>query len=149
MRKSLPLLMALVFAYLLSASQNLSYTCPKTITVVCGPPCVTLNVQFPDIRSQATDYTVNNVSSILGCYPLVLPGVPGSPTNLTIDDRYSAVIPITFNFPFYGLNNTSLVVSTNGYISFDLSKTGLFSHYGIRSEERRVGRACRLCGGMY
>jgi len=123
--------MALVFAYLLSASQNLSYTCPKTITVVCGPPCVTLNVQFPDIRSQATDYTVNNVSSILGCYPLVLPGVPGSPTNLTIDDRYSAVIPITFNFPFYGLNNTSLVVSTNGYISFDLSKTGLFSHYGI------------------
>jgi uncharacterized repeat protein (TIGR01451 family) len=43
------------------------------------------------------------------------------------DDVYSGVIPIGFNFDFYGNTYNSVLISTNGYLSFDLSLSGLFS----------------------
>ncbi len=130
MRKILLLAVTLFISYTIF-SQNISYTCPRTITISCGPPCITINARFPDIRSLGDDYTFINGTSASACFPLVLPDAPGSPTSINTDDTYSAVIPITFNFPFYGIPNNSLVVSTNGYISFDLTLAGLPSHYGI------------------
>ncbi len=38
------------------------------------------------------------------------------------DDSYSSVIPIGFNFTFFGFDYNSLVVSSNGLVSFDLNK---------------------------
>ncbi len=143
MRKFLLVFFMAVSGFQISFAQNLSFTCPRNITVACGPPCLTLNVQFPDLRGLATDYSFVNTTANAACYPLVNPGVPGTPTSLTIDDRYSSVIPIGFNFPFYGVNQSSLVVSTNGYISFDLSKAGGFSHYGIL---RNVGTLSATIG---
>ncbi len=125
----------LIFIYFLSiynsSAQNISFTCPKTITVSCGPACVTLNAKFPDLRGLGDDYTFTNGTTACPCYPTLPPGAPGSPTSITADDTYSSVIPLTFNFPFYGTYYNSLVVSTNGYISFDLTRAGTFSHYGI------------------
>ena len=131
MRKFILLVLVCLLATYNITAQNFSYTCPRTVTVSCGPPCITLNAKFPDLRALATDYKVSNVISTSGCYPLVAPGTPGSPTSITSDDTYSSAIPITFTFPFYGSNNTSLLVSTNGYLCFDLTRAGLFSHYGI------------------
>lgn len=131
MRKILLFFVATLLFNYYTFSQNVSFTCPKTITISCGPPCITLNVRFPDLRGLSTNYTFENATPSCGCYPLINPAAPGSSTSLTIDDRYSAVIPISFNFPFYGIPQSSLVVSTNGYISFDLTKAGTFSHYGI------------------
>lgn len=112
-------------------SQNMSFTCQTNLAISCGPPCITINFRFPDMRGLGTDYSFENTTSTSGCYPLASPSTPGTSASLTIDDRYSAVIPITFNFPFYGLIRTSLVASTNGLISFDLSRANGFSHYGI------------------
>lgn len=83
------------------------------------------------MRGLGTDYTFVNTTATSGCYPLANPSTPGTSASLTIDDRYSAVIPITFTFPFYGIPRTSLLASTNGLISFDLSLANGFSHYGI------------------
>ena len=49
----------------------------------------------------------------------------------TIDDTYSEVIPIGFPFMFYGTSYTSLVVSTNGYVTFDLSQANQYSVWNI------------------
>ena len=129
MRKILLLLFICISNIYNAHTQNLSYSCPRTITVSCGTACITLNAQFPDLRSLASDYTFNNISSTSACFPLVNPGVPGIPTNLTIDDTYSSVITLPFTFPFYGTNYNALVASTNGYVCFDITKAGQFSHY--------------------
>ena len=51
--------------------------------------------------------------------------------NISTDDVYTNSILLPFDFPFYGTAYSSLVVSANGYISFDLSNADGFSHYGI------------------
>ena len=131
MRKILLLLLFFVSFICKITAQNLSYTCPRNITVSCGPACMTINAKFPDLRSLSDDYTVSNITSTAVCYPPANPGAPGSPTSITQDDTYSSSIGIGFNFPFYGTPNSSLLVSTNGYLCFDLTKAGMFSHYGI------------------
>jgi gliding motility-associated-like protein len=116
-----------------------SFTCTRDTTIQgCGAQvCFTLKARVPDIRSSTTSYTVNPVAATGGCFaPVVAPNDPaGTSTNLTVDDRYTSTIPLGFTFPFFGLNYTSLVASTNGYISFDpngnLASTG--AHYGILS----------------
>ena len=51
--------------------------------------------------------------------------VPGT----NVDDGHSSVIPIGFSFFYYGAYFDSLVVSTNGYLTFDTSFAGAYSPY--------------------
>ena len=131
MRNSLLCAFVLILSLHQSFSQNLSYTCPRNISLSCGTPCITLNAKFPDLRGLSNDYSFENVSTAVPCYPLVDPGVPGNPTNLDIDDIYSQVLNLPFTFPFYGTNYNSLVASANGYVSFDITRAGLFSHFSV------------------
>jgi hypothetical protein len=117
----LPFFLCVFFA---SKSQQLSYTCPQNVVLGCNSACFTLTAKFPDIRAIGTDYTLKNVSAESVCRPYVDPGGPGPSTNVTVDDYYSAVIPIGFTFLFYGQPYTSLVASTNGYLSFDVTLAG-------------------------
>lgn len=43
------------------------------------------------------------------------------------DDSFSGVIPIGFNFCFYGNTHNSLIISSNNYVSFDLGNAGGYS----------------------
>ena len=98
----------------------------------CGVNCFTLSAKFPDTREVGNDYTFTNISYNSVCLPYTPPGAPGPSTNLTIDDRYSSVIPLPFPFKFYGTTYNSLVASANGYVSFDVSLADAFSHYQDR-----------------
>ena len=131
MRRSLHLLLlcSLFFVALSARSQNLSFSCPKDTVLGCGINCFNLVTQFPDLRTLGNDYTIENVSTVVPCYPLVQPSSPGPSTNLLIDDRYSSIIPLPFAFQFYGISYPSLIASTNGFISFDTSLTGSTSHW--------------------
>ncbi|MBC7534799.1 MAG: gliding motility-associated C-terminal domain-containing protein [Ferruginibacter sp.] len=115
------LLFALLCAHVFSKSQNLSYTCPRDTVLGCNIACLTLNARFPDLRALGNNYTFIEASPVSLCRPYDPPAVIGPSTNIQNDDRYSSVIPIGFNFPFYGTIYPSLVVSTNGYLSFDIS----------------------------
>ncbi|RYE19850.1 MAG: hypothetical protein EOP51_19085, partial [Sphingobacteriales bacterium] len=128
MRKIIISLVLLV-GFLNSKSQNLSYTCLRDTVLGCGVNCFTLNAKFPDLRSVGSNYAVKNITNISACRPYADPGAPGPSANLLIDDRYSGVLTLPFTFPFYGTPYNSLIASTNGYVSFDVSKTGTFSHY--------------------
>ncbi|MBI5857634.1 MAG: gliding motility-associated C-terminal domain-containing protein [Sphingobacteriales bacterium] len=119
-------------------AQGFSFNCSKD-TLVPGCPtnlCITLKTLIPDLHGLTSSYSLNPGSSIPGCFPIY--GAPDDPagtsTNLTNDDTYSIVINIGFPFPFYGTTYNDLVASTNGYLSFDISLTGLFSHWQNRGD---------------
>ena len=50
--------------------------------------------------------------------------------NLT-DDDYSQPVPIGFNFTFYGTPYNEVLISSNGYITFDIGAAGGFSPWTI------------------
>lgn len=57
-----------------------------------------------------------------------------SSTSLALtDDLFTGVIPLGFSFNFFGNNYSSCVISSNGYLSFDLSNAGQFSPWQINS----------------
>lgn len=119
-------------------AQSFSFNCSRD-TLVPGCPanlCITLKAIIPDLHGLSTSYSLNPGSNIPGCFPIYAqPDDPaGTPTNLTIDDRYSGVINIGFPFPFYGTVYNDLVASTNGYLSFDISLAGGFSHWQDRGD---------------
>jgi len=126
-------LVTLANATILSQT-NFSFNCRRdTVVNGCGTgACITLQTKIPDIHATTSSYVVNPASTIPNCLPASIdPGGTGTPTNLSIDDRYSAVINIGFPFSFFGTTYTQLVASTNGYVSFDISKANTFSHWSI------------------
>lgn len=128
------------FLPLISSGQSFSFNCSRdTILPGCPPAqCFTLTGIIPDIRRQSTTYTLSPTNSYpsSNCFPVYLqPNDPaGTPGNITVDDTYSSVINIGFPFPFYGTVYNSLVASTNGYLSFDVSNAGGFASWSIGSD---------------
>jgi len=70
------------------------------------------------------------------CYPAQLELVASlsqttsQAVNLS-DDQFSGVVPIGFNFDYYGNTYTQLVISSNNYVTFDLSNANLGSGWQI------------------
>jgi len=48
---------------------------------------------------------------------------------ITVDDRWSTPIALSFPFTFYGTTYTQCLLSTNGVIGFNLNNAGLTSHW--------------------
>ena len=81
---------------------------------------------FIDVKSQF----ITSSDTIL-CYgedvTLIASGANISSSFINTDDVHSEVIDIGFNFNFYGNVYNQCVLSANGYITFDLSQSGLYS----------------------
>jgi gliding motility-associated-like protein len=105
----------------LTEAQVLSFTCPRDTILGCNTPCFTIKSKIPNLRGIADDYTLNDVTAISSCRPYDPPQAIGPSTNITADDRYSDVIDLPFQFPFYGTNYNKVIVTGNGYLSFDIS----------------------------
>jgi uncharacterized repeat protein (TIGR01451 family) len=59
--------------------------------------------------------------------------------NTQIDDSYSSPIPIGFTFNYFGVDYTQALISTNGYISFDLNLANDFSPWNIDAPIANLG----------
>lgn len=96
------------------------------MTIGCNSePCVDLTatiMAYPN--KETTSYVVSEPTC-------PLPPLTGSPANLTIDDRWSSVIPITFSFDYFGSSYTQLVIGANGQVSFQTSLAGDYNDWGI------------------
>lgn len=115
-------------------SQPVSFQCTKDTTVAgCAAGCLTLQARIPDIKRATDNYVVNQVNAQAGCFtPYLQPNDPaGTPTNIVIDDRFTGSVDIGFPFKFFGQEYTKLVISTNGEVSFDVSKAGQPAIYTI------------------
>ena len=125
---------ALLLSTDLFGQTNFNFNCSRD-TAISGcitGACITLKTIIPDIHATTASYVVNPASTLANCFPSAIdPGGPGTPTNLTIDDRYSTAINIGFPFSFFGTTYNQLVASTNGYVSFDVAEANQFSHWDI------------------
>ena len=129
-RQLLSLALMLLICQATLAQGSFSFSCAKDTTINgCANSCITLKAKIPDIRSSTSNYVINPLTGPGGCFRTYAPFGPptGTSANLTIYDRYSQSIPITFPFPFYddaASPYNSLIISTNGYISFDVAEAG-------------------------
>src|SRR5438045_1766569 len=131
MHRVLALLVLVLFVNPIQAQNSFSFNCTKNLNIDCATSCIDLNTTITDIHANTSSYSVNQISALSCFRGYVNPATPGPSANLTIDDRYSPVLNIGFPFSFYGINYNQLIASTNGFLSFDISKTLTFSHFGI------------------
>jgi gliding motility-associated-like protein len=117
---------------------SFSFSCAKDTIIECVSSCITLKATIPDIRSSTSSYEINPIAPAGSCYPVsAIPNTPGTPVDLKIDDDYSGVVNLPFSFPFFddaGSPYNSVIVSPNGYLSFDATKANTESHYGILND---------------
>lgn len=96
------------------------------VTVDCGEQNVLLEASvMVYLNAQTTSYVIAEPDCPLP------PISGGDPTNLTIDDVWSGVIDIPFEFSYFGNDYGELVVGANGQISFDTSLAGDYNGWGI------------------
>lgn len=132
-------LFLLNFATHAQVQNGYSFSCTRDTTVqsCVVPVCFPISTKVPDIHSQSSDYEVVQIAGAGapsgGCFaPYVAPDdASGTPTSLTIDDKYSSVINLGFNFKFWGTTYNQVVVSTNGVISFNTALAGQSAHWQI------------------
>lgn len=60
-------------------------------------------------------------------------GYHASPSGISADDGYSGVVPIGFNFKFYGNTYNKLVIGSNGDLCFDTAMAGGYDAWTISS----------------
>jgi hypothetical protein len=113
------------------AQNGFTFNCNRDTITNCSQTCITLKARVPNIKAGSGSYKVVN-NSATGCFnPPVPPDLPGLPTNLTIDDKYSDSIDLPFTFPFWGTPYSKAIISANGVISFDIAEALQTTHYGI------------------
>lgn len=79
----------------------------------------------PPVPSSYLCYTQTNTPSALE---------PLGGTSLVLgDDIHSGNIPIGFDFCFNGASYTSLLIASNNYLTFDISKSGLWADWVTRT----------------
>jgi gliding motility-associated-like protein len=101
-----------------------------TINLLCNQVCSTLVFQIPHIKGTG-DYVVSSVPYnpfpyVTGAPPLTLPCA-------NQDDKYFDVTPLPFPFCFYDSIFNSLVVSTNGSVTFDLTNALKGSNWSLNA----------------
>jgi len=115
LRKQFLLLAGLLYS-LITFSQT---GCPSVVatggTNTCPGTCVTLNSTL-----QATLGTSNYTVAAIPYAPFSF--TSGTTVLLGIDDHFTAVIPIPFNFCFYGQTYNQCVIGANGDVTFDLTQ---------------------------
>jgi len=70
-------------------------------------------------------------TTVCGTYSTPLQALSANPSLMSVDDQHGVVLPIGFVFNFYGQAYTQLVISGNGYVTFDLSQTNTYSPWPI------------------
>lgn len=92
----------------------------------CGTNgCVELSTNVPS-SFLTTSYSVESQA-----YAPVIPFNQGTSLNADFDDGFSGIIPMPFNFCFYGNTYNKMVVSSNGFITFDTTQAGMISNPNI------------------
>ena len=65
---------------------------------------------------------ISNDTTVCGSYDDTLFALSAIQSSMAMDDQHDIAVPIGFTFNFYGIPYTQLVVSGNGYVTFDISQ---------------------------
>lgn len=117
------LLCLLLSAFMLTATAQQPTTvfsiANKNIVIPCDSTCTSITATVPHIK-QSDDYLVQ----FIPYQPYAYAAGGTELTDLYSDDRYSSIIGLPFPFCFYGTTYSSLVVGSNGIVSFDVTNAG-------------------------
>ena len=98
-----------------------------SVQISCGSgACIELTTTNIPTTFLTTSYKVEPQ-----VYAPVIPFNQGTPINANTDDTFSDIIPIPFNFCFYGGTYNKLVISPNGFITFDITQAKLENNPNI------------------
>ncbi|MBS1777458.1 MAG: gliding motility-associated C-terminal domain-containing protein [Bacteroidetes bacterium] len=109
------------------SAQTILLNSGKDTTLPCGVNCLNLSATLSNI-SNSTSYTLDSSLPYSGHYAYTGGSTTGIPI---IDDKFSSLINLPFSFCFYGVNYSQIVISTNGHISFDVTKANQTSYWGV------------------
>ena len=120
--KSISVTLAFCLATLWNASGQ-APGCPNVTagpdtTLPCGVTCTDLTASLLETGATTT-YTV---SSLVYNPPFSFTG--GTSIFIGVDDQWSNIISIPFNFCFYGNSYNQFIIGANGLLSFDVSMAG-------------------------
>lgn len=104
-----------------------------TLNVPCNE-CVTLSATYPSINATNT-YSIEEIEDATPPYPLNAGNVVIS----TIDDTWSALIPMDFSFCFFGQTYTSAVLGSNGLITFNAGEANGFCPWSFNQANPNPG----------
>ena len=83
--------------------------------IICNIENVDLSADYTPNSIGTSDYTIENIPIDMD------PFNSGTNLNGLGDDIYSGIIDIGFDFCFYGNIFNQLLISTNNYVTFDLT----------------------------
>lgn len=94
------------------------------VSLTCGQSCT--NVTATPFATGATNtYAVSQIPYT------PFPYNAGTPILVNIDDRWSGVIPLPFNFCYFGNVYNNIIIASNCVLSFDTAYAGQFSTFVI------------------
>ena len=126
MQRLLLVMGALLCAHISVFAQEtcLSFELVDTANVNCSA-CLTLEAPFTQIYETNT-YAVTSIDPTL-LYPINV----GTAVGVGVDDTWSAVIPLGFDFCFFDQTYSSIVLGSNGILSFNLANAGGYNEWNF------------------
>jgi hypothetical protein len=85
------------------------------IDLDCGIDCVDLTASFLQ-TGETTSYEVSSID-----YAPPFPFTGGTPVSVNTDDVWSPIIPMPFDFCFFGQTYSELIIGSNGVVAFDFT----------------------------
>lgn len=99
-----------------SGGLNLDGVDPAPIDACLSSTCTDLEATYLFL-GQPTAYTVTPISPYTPPYQF---GCLANPVSVNVDDVWSPVVNLPFNFCFYGNNYNQCLIGSNGVLTFDL-----------------------------
>jgi gliding motility-associated-like protein len=117
----------------------------KTLNLICPPPPNPCSIVYAGEDTSTCEGTSTNLTAsyqVLGqdtnSYEINAldscpqpPASGGEPSFVEIDDRWSDVIDLGFEFCFFGGTYNQIVIGANGVLTFDLANAGGFNNWNI------------------
>ena len=75
----------------------------------------------------------NDDTTVCGMQNFNLQAISSGVDSLVTDDVYTDVVDLGFNFDFYGNTYSKMLISSNGYVTFDTTNASSFSPWGINA----------------
>ena len=99
-------------------------------TGFCEGASTNLTAVYHPLGQDTTSY---DVTTQQGCPSPPLTG--GVPTSLEIDDRWSDLIDLGFEFCFFGGTYSQILIGSNGVLSFEIDNADSYNGYNIDTDD--------------
>lgn len=105
-----------------SGNENFNVSCTNNLD---PSGCLRLNVTYPELKT-TSNYDVSAIT-----YNLPAPLTQGNALGANYDDLFASKLNLPFKFCFFNQSFESLVVGSNGMVTFDESQLGKFNYPNV------------------